>query len=107
MGEFFHKMAHSLAELGYVRLFFLEVDGARVAATLCFDYGNELSVYNSGYHPEYSHLSVGLLVKAFCIREAIAWGKERVDFLRGPETYKYHLGAQDQPVYRCLIGRAS
>ena len=102
---FFEAMAHSLAEEGYIRLSFLEVGGVRVASVICFDYENDLYLYNSGYDPAYASLSVGLLLKVFCLKEGIAEGKRRFDFLRGAEPYKYDLGAQDVPIFRCVISR--
>jgi CelD/BcsL family acetyltransferase involved in cellulose biosynthesis len=104
--EFFEVMVSSLAEKGYVRLSFMEVGGVRAASSLCFDYENEVYLYNSAYDPTHTHLSVSLLLKVFCIREAIDNGKKRFDFLRGDESYKYDLGGQDVPIYRCVIARS-
>jgi CelD/BcsL family acetyltransferase involved in cellulose biosynthesis len=103
--EFFKGMAASLSRSGFLRLFFLEVGGVRVAAVLGFDYGDSFYLYNSGYDPEYSRLSVGLLLKALCIKESIARGKKHFDFLRGSEPYKYNMGGRDQPIYRCVLAR--
>jgi CelD/BcsL family acetyltransferase involved in cellulose biosynthesis len=103
---FFETMVSSLAEKGGIRLSFLEVGGVRAAACLCFDYKNEVYLYNSAYDPAYAPLSVSLLLKVFCIRDAINDGKKRFDFLRGSEPYKYDLGGQDVPVYRCVISRS-
>ena len=105
MSGFFKAMASSVAAKGYLRLAFLEVEGQRVASAICFDYWDRLHLYNSGYDPRYASLSVGLLCKAFCIREAIHQGKRHFDFLRGAEHYKYRLGGQDVPIYRCMISR--
>ena len=104
--EFFETMVSSLAEKGYVRLSFLEVGKVRTASCLCFDYNNDVYLYNSAYDPTYASLSVSLLLKAFCIRDAINDGKKRFDFLRGSEPYKYDLGGQDVPIYRCVISRS-
>jgi CelD/BcsL family acetyltransferase involved in cellulose biosynthesis len=105
MRGFFETMALSVAEEGYIRLSFLEVEGQPVASAICFDCWDHFHLYNSGYDPTYASLSVGLLCKAFCIREGILEGKRRFDFLRGAEPYKYHLGGQDVPIYRCVISR--
>lgn len=105
MRGFFRDMASATAEEGYLRLAFLEVAGERVAAALCFDCRDHLHLYNSGYDPAHSALSVGLLCKALCIREGILQGKRRFDFLRGAESYKYHMGGEDVPLYRCLVSR--
>ncbi len=106
MESFFRMMATSLAEKGWVKLYFLELDGERVSTALCFNYDEELLLYNSGFDPAFGWLSVGLLLKAYCVRDAIESGKRRFDFLRGSEHYKYELGGVDVPIYRCVVKRA-
>ena len=103
MELFFKSMAHTMANAGFLRLNFLELDGTPVAATFCFDYRNCMYLYNSGYDPRYSWLSAGLLSKALCIRDSISQGKNRFDFLKGNEIYKFRLGGQELPLYRCTI----
>lgn len=105
MEAFFRAMVDRLAAWNWARLYFLEVDGRRVSSALCFQYGEDVLLYNSGFDPAYGWLSVGLLLKAFCIRDAIEAGKKRFDFLRGSEHYKYELGGVDVPVYRCVVQR--
>ena len=104
--EFFTIMVSLLAEKGNIRLSFMEVGGARTSATLCFDYNNEVYLYNSAYDPAYSSLSVSILLKVFNIKDAINRGKKRFDFLSGNEPYKYDLGGQDVPLYQCVITRS-
>jgi CelD/BcsL family acetyltransferase involved in cellulose biosynthesis len=103
MELFLKSIVYAMASAGFLRLNFLELDGTPVAATLCFDYRNCMYLYNSGYNPEYGWLSAGLLSKALCIQDSISQGKERFDFLKGDEAYKYHLGGQELPLYRCTI----
>jgi CelD/BcsL family acetyltransferase involved in cellulose biosynthesis len=103
--EFFTTMISSLGEHGNIRLSFLEVGGKRASSTLCFDFNSDIYLYNSAYDKEYSALSVGLLLEVFNIRDAIDNGKKRFDFLSGNEPYKYDLGGQDVPLYRCVISR--
>ena len=105
MSGFFKEMANAVEARGYLRLTFLEVEEKRVASTICFDCWDHLHLYNSGYDPGYASLSVGLLCKAFCIRDGILEGKKHFDFLRGAESYKYDLGGQDVPIYRCVISK--
>lgn len=102
---FFHALAQELAPRGQFKLFFMEIDGERAAACICFDYGGDFLLYNSGYDPEYSALSVGLLNKALCIRDAIENGRRAFDFLRGNERYKYNLGGENQTVHELVIHR--
>jgi CelD/BcsL family acetyltransferase involved in cellulose biosynthesis len=105
MELFFRRMASALAAAGLVRLFMLRVNARPAAAVLCFDAGSHLYLYNSGYDPDYSGLSVGLVSKALCLRWAIENGKQGLDFLRGDEPYKYDLGAVDQRVFRLRVRR--
>ncbi|MHB1414155.1 MAG: GNAT family N-acetyltransferase [Chloroflexota bacterium] len=107
MEGFFRAVLDRQPENGRPRLYFLELDGKRVAATICFDYDDELLLYNSGYDPTYANLSAGLLLKAYCIEDAIGLGRSRFDFLRGDERYKYDLGGKDTPVYQLRVVRRS
>jgi CelD/BcsL family acetyltransferase involved in cellulose biosynthesis len=104
---FFRRLAAELSERGLIRLFVLRVNRAPGAAVLCFDAGSQLYMYNSGYDPALSGLSVGLVSKALCIRWAIENGKSGLDFLRGDEPYKYDLGARDQRIYTLTVRRGS
>ena len=103
---FFRSMARRMAELDRIRLFFLEIDGAKSAASLCFDYGTSRLLYNSGYNPDLSYYSVGLLLHAMCVKDAIDQGLDYFDFLRGPEPYKAHLGGRQKSLYRMLVKRS-
>ena len=103
---FFRAMTQRMAELDRIRLFFMEMDGAKAAASLCFDYGSARLLYNSGYDPELSYYSVGLLLHAMCVKDAIEQGIEYFDFLRGPEPYKAHLGGHQKSLYRMVVKRS-
>jgi CelD/BcsL family acetyltransferase involved in cellulose biosynthesis len=107
MAVFFRRMASALSAEGLIRLFMLRINGKPAAAVLCFDAGSYLYLYNSGYDPEFSGLSVGLVSKALCLRWAIENGKTGIDFLRGDESYKYDLGAHDQQIYRLTLTRGA
>lgn len=106
MEGWFQAIVEQFAPTGRLRLYFLELDGVRVASAICFDYGGQFLLYNSGYDPEYARLSAGLALKAYCIHDAIVAGREVFDFLQGSEPYKYDLGAVDKPVYRVRLRRA-
>jgi CelD/BcsL family acetyltransferase involved in cellulose biosynthesis len=70
---------------------------------MCFDYNATLHLYNSGYDPRYSALSVGLLCKVLSIKDGIESGIKKYDFLKGAEIYKYRLGGQEIPLVDCRI----
>jgi CelD/BcsL family acetyltransferase involved in cellulose biosynthesis len=103
MESFFRLLADNMCTAGLLRLGILELDKKPIAAILCFDYNDCIYLYNSGYDPEYNNLSAGLLSKVLAIQDSIKRGKKVFDFLKGAETYKYHLGGREVPLYRCLI----
>ena len=104
--KFFRHMSRRMAEVGVLRLHFMELEGATVAASLCFDYASSRLLYNSGYDPDYGYYSVGLLLNALCLRESIEQGLEYFDFLRGSETYKQHLGGTPRNLYQMTVRRS-
>jgi len=103
MESFFRSLADTMAEAGLLRLGILELDTLPTAIVMCFDYNDCVYLYNSGYNPRYSALSVGLLCKVLCIKDSIQRGRKRFDFLKGGEPYKYHLGGREIPLYSCHI----
>jgi CelD/BcsL family acetyltransferase involved in cellulose biosynthesis len=103
MESFFVSLAGTMAEAGLLKFGVLEFNAAPVAAVMYFDYRDTVYLYNSGYDPQYSSLSVGLLCKVLCIRDSIERGKKRFDFLKGREAYKYRLGGREVPIYNCQI----
>ena len=102
---FFRRITDRMAELGLLRLFFMEIEGRPVAASLCFDYASSRLLYNSGYELESGYYSVGLLLNALCLRDAIEQGIGYFDFLRGSESYKHHLGGKPRNLYQMLLRR--
>lgn len=105
MERYFRALIAAFQPDDLARLYFLEVGGARVSTLLLFDHGGDYLLYNSGYDPSYQHLSVGLLLKALTLQEAIERGRRAFDFLRGAEPYKYDLGGVDRVVHRLTIAR--
>ncbi len=103
--HFFRLVTQRMAQLDRVRLFFMELNGETVAASLCFDYASSRLLYNSGYDPEFTYYSVGLLLNAICLRDAIDQGLEYFDFLRGPEPYKQRLGGIRKSLYKMVVRR--
>ena len=104
--RFFHNITQRMAEMGQLQLFFLEMDGSTVATCLCFDYEGSRLLYNSGYDPEYGYYSVGLLLNAMSLKDAIDRGLAYFDFLRGPEPYKAHLGGQQRSLYQMVVTKS-
>ena len=98
--EFFRAIAHILYEKGWLQLTFLTANEKAIACYFNIDFNGHILVYNSGLlRGEYDHLSAGIVLLAYNIRYAIENGYKVFDFLRGNETYKYHMGGQDTRVF--------
>jgi CelD/BcsL family acetyltransferase involved in cellulose biosynthesis len=107
METFFREIAAVTAEQGWLRLFFLETDGQSVAAYMCFAYGDDMLVYNSGYDPKANpHLSFGWVLLSRIIQYSIEEGFRRFDFLQGGEDYKHRFGGVDTPIFRTMIRKS-
>ncbi len=103
--RFFRTVAVTLAREYSTRLVFLEINGEKVATSLSFVCRNVRYLYNSGYNPAQSSLSVGLLNHALTIKKSIEEGLRAFDFMRGDEAYKYHLGGVDREVFALTATR--
>ena len=101
--SFFRSMAKAMAKARLLKSGILELDALPVAAIMYFDYNNAMYLYNSGYDPQYSSLSIGLISKVLCIKDSIERGRRKFDFLKGGEQYKYHLGGREVPLFNCQI----
>jgi CelD/BcsL family acetyltransferase involved in cellulose biosynthesis len=106
MEAFFREMSTALAAAGWAALWLLWLEGRPAAALFCFEYGDSVGVYNSGFDPEARALSPGVVLIARTIQDAIERGFRRYDFLRGDEPYKYGFGAVPTEVLRVTIERA-
>jgi len=103
MVSFFRLLAQRMAQRGFLRMFFLDIDKLPAAGVMCFDYNDILFLYNNGYNPQFSHLSPGFLSKVYSIRDSIEQGKLRYDLLKGDEGYKKRLGSTPVPLYHLKI----
>ncbi|MBM4331887.1 MAG: GNAT family N-acetyltransferase [Deltaproteobacteria bacterium] len=103
MESYFREIASRFKERGWLKLSFLKVEGQEVAAFFSFDFAGTEYVYNSGYDPQFSRFSPGIILAALCIRRAIEKGMIRFNFLRGREEYKYRLGGKEEKIYRIRV----
>jgi len=103
MKHFFWSLVTAEKKDWKTNLCFLQIEEKNTSAILSFENGSSVLVYNSGYDPSFNYYSVGLLLHAFKIQEAITKGKTTYDFMRGTERYKYDLGGKDMRLYRIEI----
>jgi len=99
--QFFEKLIPIMAEVGWLQLSFLQVDGVPCATYFSFDYNRRVWIYNSGLDPtKYSALSPGILLTQYLIQWSIEHQYTVFDFLRGNEEYKYRMGGKDKIIYK-------
>jgi CelD/BcsL family acetyltransferase involved in cellulose biosynthesis len=103
MMSFFLLLAQRMAQQGFLKMFFLDIDQVPAAGVMCFDYKDTLFLYNNGYNPQFSNLSPGFLSKVLSIKDSIGKGKRRYDLLKGDEGYKKRLGSTPVPLYHLKI----
>ena len=106
MQGFFQEITRAMHAADQLYLAFIEVNSAKAAAVLAFQYKGRLLIYNSGYDPtQFAELSPGIVLTTYMIEDAIQRKLQVFDFLQGSEVYKYRFGAVDTFVYDTQIMR--
>ncbi|MDE3101415.1 MAG: GNAT family N-acetyltransferase [Chloroflexota bacterium] len=94
--EAFHReFARIALARQWLRLWMLEVDGRVVAAQHSFRFAGVESFYQAGRDPAWAPASVGRILLAHAVREALADQVEEYRLLRGGEAYKYGIANED------------
>ncbi len=102
----FHRdAARRLLGAGALRMYATRLGERIVAVFYGFAHAGTVYYYLSGYDPELERLSIGTLIVAHAIEEAVRDGATTFDFLRGAEEYKYAWGATDRVSSRRQIFR--
>jgi CelD/BcsL family acetyltransferase involved in cellulose biosynthesis len=102
----FHRdFAARALERGWLRLWFLEVDGRAVAGWLGFRFGNVEWYYQSGRDPDWDRGSVGLVLLTWTMQAAFDDGMCAYAFLRGDEEYKRRFATHDAGLVTVTVPR--
>ena len=93
----FHRaFAEASLERGWLRLWLLEVDGEAVAAFYGWRFGRAYLFYQSGRDPLWDDASVGFVLLARALQEAVEEGAEEFDLLYGDEPYKARFASAER-----------
>jgi CelD/BcsL family acetyltransferase involved in cellulose biosynthesis len=98
METFFRRVVMAFSAEDGVRLWLLDTPTGPMAAFVCLEWDGTVGLYNSGFDPDRAALAPGIVLLSHVIRDAIARGKRRFDFLRGEERYKYEFGPVPEDV---------
>jgi CelD/BcsL family acetyltransferase involved in cellulose biosynthesis len=95
--QLYREFAHAAAERGWLRLYFLELDGATIAADYDCAFGGTNYFLKTGFDERHARLSPGLVLRAEVLRSSIEEGLSGYDFLGDPDTYKTRWTAERRP----------
>jgi CelD/BcsL family acetyltransferase involved in cellulose biosynthesis/dTDP-4-amino-4,6-dideoxygalactose transaminase len=102
----FHRdVAAEFLRRGWLRLWFLELDGQPVAAWYGFRYAGADWYYQGGRDRRFEAESVGFVLMAHTVRTAIEEGMQSYMLLRGAERYKSRFANRDDGVESFVCAR--
>jgi CelD/BcsL family acetyltransferase involved in cellulose biosynthesis len=105
--EAFHReFAACALERGWLRLWFLELDGRPLAAWYGFRFAGAESYYQAGRDPAWERGSVGFVLLSHSIRQALEDELEEYRFLRGDDPFKYRFTEDDPGLETIGISRS-
>jgi CelD/BcsL family acetyltransferase involved in cellulose biosynthesis len=92
--NFFKELSRRLLDRGQLEFWLLELGGQTVAALFGLRFRDAVYALQGGFDPAYSADSVGYVLTAHILRQLIAAGIRRFDFLAGSSPAKTRWGAQ-------------
>lgn len=104
--QFHRQVARGMLNAGMLRMYATRLNDRIVAVFYGFALDGTVNYYLSGYDPDLEKLSIGTIIVAHAIGQAIRDGATTFDFLRGAEEYKYAWGATDRMNRRRQLFRA-
>jgi CelD/BcsL family acetyltransferase involved in cellulose biosynthesis len=105
--EFHAEFARVARERGWLRLWFLELDGRPAAAWYGFRFGRVESYYQAGRDLARRDAPVGFVLLAHTIREAASDGMREYRFLRGGEPFKCRFADADHGLETVVVTRGA
>jgi CelD/BcsL family acetyltransferase involved in cellulose biosynthesis len=102
--RFHQELAREFLKKDFLRLYVVEVEESIVAMLYCFKYEDKLLYYQSGYNPEFQQYSLGAVLFAYALEDAIAEGAREFDLLRGHHDYKNHWATEERNTIRLAVG---
>jgi CelD/BcsL family acetyltransferase involved in cellulose biosynthesis len=102
----FHEDFAAVAyDRGWLRLWFLELNGTAVAAWYGLRFHGVDCYYQAGRDPAWDQFAVGFVLLAHSVREAIADGMREYRLGRGDEQYKSRFTEDESAVETFVVAR--
>jgi dTDP-4-amino-4,6-dideoxygalactose transaminase len=105
--DFHRDFAEVSRQRGWLRMWFLEIDGRTVAAWYGFRYAGVEFDYQGGRDPDWDSYSVGTVIIAHAMRSALEDGVDEYRLLRGAELYKQRFATHDRGLETLVIGNGA
>jgi CelD/BcsL family acetyltransferase involved in cellulose biosynthesis len=93
--RFYCEYAEAAARIGMLRLFFLKIDGKRIAARMAVVNGGRLWELKIGYDEAWSNCMPGILLTHETLRWAVESGLEAHEFLGQAEQWERHWPTEE------------
>jgi CelD/BcsL family acetyltransferase involved in cellulose biosynthesis len=95
--QFYVRLAERMADRGWLRLMFLNVNGRRIATSYSIEHNQRLFLCKTGYDPDYNTCSPFKLLMHFIVRYAFAQGATEIDLLGDTEPWKEEWTESSRP----------
>jgi CelD/BcsL family acetyltransferase involved in cellulose biosynthesis len=92
--QFYGELSRLLLEHRRLEFWVLELEGKVVAAQFGFRHGTTVFSLQEGFDPDHAADSVGYVLRSHVLKQLIADGVHRYDFLGGVDESKIRWGAQ-------------
>jgi CelD/BcsL family acetyltransferase involved in cellulose biosynthesis len=99
------RFARAAFRAGWLRLWFLEVEGRPAAAWYGWHLGGRYAYYQAGLDPKWSSSSLGFLLLAHTVRAAFEEGAEVYELLAGAEDFKRRFATGEDEVETIVVSR--
>jgi CelD/BcsL family acetyltransferase involved in cellulose biosynthesis len=93
----YREFARGAAAQGWLRLYFLELDGEVIAADFGCAFAGTGVFLKTGFNEAHGRLSPGLVLRAEVLRSSIEEGLGGYDFLGDPDIYKTRWTSEVRP----------
>lgn len=103
--RFYRTLAVRAAERGWLRIYFLSVDGKRIAFDYSLCYGRRLFILKPGYDPQYAPFSPYNSLCYMKLRSAFEAGLAEYDFLGVKDEWKLDWASETRPHYWLYVFR--
>lgn len=104
--RFLLHAVQALIPAGQALVWEFSVDGHVAGIYVNFMDQRSFYWYLGGYDPVHTSLGIGKIAIAVGIRHSIRLQRERYDFTRGGEAYKYWFGATDRDARSIVVGNS-